>query len=114
MAFWNVVIDELEYQGKTRKWLAKEAKIDISTIGTGLKRQSMPQVDLAIRVANALKVPVEYLTTGKIPSLENPLKNEDLHLFHKYSKIINNLDSLSDREKTSVINLIDNLAEKTT
>ena len=36
MNFWKVVIDELEFQNKTRKWLAAEASFDVSTIGTGL------------------------------------------------------------------------------
>lgn len=112
MSFWNIVIDELEYQGKSRKWLASEAKIDVSTIGTGLKRQSMPQVDLALRVANALKVPVEYLVTGKIPSSQNNSNQEDLHKFHRYSNVINNLDSLPEKERIPIIHLIDELNKK--
>lgn len=113
MGFWNIVIDELEYQGKSRKWLAAEAKIDVSTIGTGLKRGSLPNVDLALRVAAALKVPVEYLATGKSPSSDsdskqNP-KTEDLHLFHKYANLITKLDSLPENERASVIHLVEEL-----
>ena len=70
MDFWAIVVDELEYQGKTRKWLASEVGIDVSTIGTGLKRKSIPQVDIALRIADALAVPVKYLVTGKNQSTE--------------------------------------------
>ena len=107
MSFWNVVVDELEYQGKPRKWLASEAQFDVSTIGTGLKRNSMPQVDLALRIAKALNVPVEYLVTGKNQSSEKISEPEDLHKFHKYAKIIENLDALPDRERIPIINMID-------
>ena len=103
------------YQGKTRKWLAAEAGFDVSTIGSALKRGSIPQVDLALRVASALNVPVEYLVTGKEPAQksENPdqheKKTEDLHKYHKYAKIIDNLDALPDRERIPIINMIDEM-----
>ncbi|MBQ9205555.1 MAG: helix-turn-helix domain-containing protein [Treponema sp.] len=81
MNFWEVVVDELAYQGRTRKWLAAEAKFDASTIGTGLRRNSMPQVDLALRIAAALDVPVEYLVTGKNPpSKKDPAPRRFAHL----------------------------------
>jgi len=81
--FWQVVLDELDYQGKTRKWLAAEANFDVSTIGSGLKRNGMPLVDLALRIAKALNVPIEYLVTGKNSSQTNETQTEDLHKYHK-------------------------------
>ena len=107
VSFWGIVIDELEYQGKSRKWLAGEVGIDISTIGMGLKRKSVPQVDLALRIASALNVPVEYLVTGRNPSSKNDSKLEDLHKYHKYAKTIENLDSLPDNERIPIINMIE-------
>ena len=109
--FWQVVLDELEYQGKTRKWLAAEADFDVSTIGSGLKRNGLPLVDLALRIANALKVPVEYLVTGKNQSPNNNSKPEDLHKYHKYAKTIENLDSLPEYERIPIINLIDEMSK---
>lgn len=106
MGFWTVVVDELAYQGKTRKWLAAEAQFDVSTIGTGLKRDSMPQVDLALRIAKALAVPVEYLVTGKSQPTETLPLPEDLHIYHKYAKTISNLEALPDRERIPIINMI--------
>ncbi len=104
--FWQVVLDELEYQGKTRKWLAAKAKFDVSTIGSGLKRNGMPLVDLALRIAVALKVPIEYLVTGEKITNKDETKMEDLRKYHKYAKVIENLDSLPDDKKTPIINMI--------
>ena len=110
--FWQVVLDELEYQGKTRKWLAAEADFDVSTIGSGLKRNGLPLVDLALRIANALNVPVEYLVTGKNQSTNNNSEPEDLHKYHKYAKTIENLDSLPEYERIPIINLIDEMSKR--
>lgn len=108
--FWQVVLDELEYQGKTRKWLAAEAKFDVSTIGSGLKRNGLPLVDLALRIASALEVPVEYLVTGKNPPFKKDPVTEDLHKYHKYAKTIENLDSLPDNERLPIIRMINEMS----
>ena len=112
-SFWEVVTDELEYQGKTRKWLASKVNIDVSTIAMGLKRKSVPQVDLALQIAGALNVPIEYLVTGKEASSKTAQKLEDLRKYHKYAKTIERLDSLPDFEKIPVINMIKEMQEKT-
>ena len=107
--FWQIVLDELEYQGKTRKWLAAEADFDVSTIGSGLKRNGLPLVDLALRIASALNVPVEYLVTGKTPSSKSKSQTEDLHKYHKYAKTIEALDSLPMNERIPIINMIEEM-----
>ena len=104
-----MVLDELGYQGKARKWLAAEAKFDVSTIGMGLRRNSMPQVDLALRIAAALDVPVEYLVTGKNPPSKAESEPEDLHTYHKYAKTIAYLDSLPDRERIPIMKMIEEM-----
>ena len=107
--FWQIVLDELEYQGKTRKWLAAKANFDVSTIGSGLKRNGLPSVDLALRIADALEVSVKYLVTGKNPSENGEGEKEDIHKYHKYAKTIENLDSLPDNERIPIINMIDSM-----
>lgn len=107
--FWQVVLDELEYQGKTRKWLAAEANFDVSTIGSGLKRNGLPLVDLALRIADALNVPVEYLVTGKNPNQPDESQKEDLHKYHKYAKTIESLDLLPENERIPIMNLIEQM-----
>ncbi|MBR5966049.1 MAG: helix-turn-helix transcriptional regulator [Treponema sp.] len=111
-SFWEVVADELEYQGMTRKWLASKVNIDVSTIAMGLKRKSIPQVDLALKIAEALKVPIEYLVTGKNSPTKSAQKLEDLRKYHKYAKTIESLDALPDFEKIPIINLIKEIEEK--
>lgn len=112
MSFWGIVLDELEYQGKTRKWLAGEAGFDVSTIGSGLKRESMPQVDLALRIAKALNVSVDYLVTGRNSPSKTEPEPEDLHTFHKYAKTIASLDALPDHVRLPVIRMIEELNER--
>lgn len=80
MGFWQNVIEELEYQGKSRKYLASEANFDVSTIGTGLKRNGMPQADIALRIAKTLGVSVEYLVAGTDSSVPKSIKPEVLSL----------------------------------
>lgn len=112
MNFWAIVVDELEYQGKTRKWLASEVGIDVSTIGTGLKRKSIPQVDIALRIADALAVPVRYLVTGKNQSTNQEYSiEEDLHIYHKYANTIKNLDKLPEKQRVPIINMIEEMKE---
>lgn len=112
MNFWKVVIDELEFQNKTRKWLAAEASFDVSTIGTGLKRNSIPQVDLALRIAKALNVPIEYLTTGKTTFPQTESIEIDVHKYHKYSRVIENLDNLPEKTKNAIITMIEEIAQQ--
>lgn len=111
-SFWEIVTDELEYQGMTRKWLASKVNIDVSTIAMGLKRKSVPQVDLALQIAAALNVPIEYLVTGKKPTSKTTQKLEDMRKYHKYAKTIESLDSLPDFEKIPIINMIKEMQEK--
>lgn len=111
MNFWKIVIDELEFQNKTRKWLAAEASFDVSTIGTGLKRKSVPQVDLALRISKALNVPIEYLVTGKTDSSNTSVIEVDIHKYHKYSQVIENLESLPEKERNAIIQMIKQIAQ---
>ena len=107
MNFWKVVIDELEFQNKTRKWLAAEASFDVSTIGTGLKRESIPQVDLALRIAKALNVPVEYLVTGNLKK-----KNSESSLPTDFQNYTEKMSKLTPSKRKIIFELIDSLIEE--
>lgn len=108
MNFWNRVIEELKYQGKTRKWLAAAAKLDASTIGTGVKRDSIPNADMAWRISKVLNVPIEYLLYGKTENL----KSENLLLFHKYEKIITSLEKMPNKLRTPIMDMIEKINSK--
>lgn len=112
MNFWKNVIDELDYQGKSRKWLALEARFDVSTIGTGLKRDGMPQADLAIRIAHVLNVSVEYLVNGTNTTSKkgNSQKEaEQIRLYKKYKELIDFAESLPPEKQELVRKTVNNL-----
>ena len=107
--FWTRVADELEYQGKPRKWLAAEVNIDVSTIGNGIKTGATPRADVAIKIANLLEIPVEHLVFGKMLS-----KSErDIQLYNKYEKFINNIESMSEEVQTSLFEMVQTMYQNT-
>ena len=70
-SFADRLKEEIEYQGLTRKELAYKADIKVRALDMYLGTQaSMPPADVAVRLAKALNVTVEYLVMG-----ENTEKN---------------------------------------
>ncbi len=58
--------DELDYQGVTVKELAARAGIVKGSLDNYLgARNSIPSADVAVKIAKALNVSVEYLVTGE-------------------------------------------------
>ncbi len=109
MSFWDNVIVELDYLGMTNKSLTEKCGFDASNIGRGIKLGSAPSVETAVRIAKELNVSVEYLVTGANPTLNTNKNDNSIHLLHKYSKTIKDLDSLPDQAKRPIISLIENL-----
>jgi len=62
-------------------------------------RASMPPADIAIKIANALGVTVEYLVTGK------ELKKQDKQLNHNIRSINQILTELSEKDIETVLGL---------
>jgi transcriptional regulator with XRE-family HTH domain len=77
MSFAENLRRELDYQGLIVKQLATKTEISINTLNHYLKgRQSIPPADVALRIAHALGVTVEYLVTGVAESnCDNALFN---------------------------------------
>ena len=65
MSFWRNVESELQYKNMTRKELAERAGFAVSGISLGLTHNSVPNADVAVRIAEVLGVSAEYLVTGK-------------------------------------------------
>lgn len=87
-SFADRLKEEIEYQGLTRKELAYKADIKVRALDMYLGTQaSMPPADVAVRLAKALNVTVEYLVTG-----EKGEKNEN---FRENSSLEKQLKSLS-------------------
>ena len=65
MGFRENLKSELQYSGLRVKELAAQTGIKKHTLDTYLSiRGRMPAADVAVRIANALGVTVEYLVTG--------------------------------------------------
>lgn len=58
--------EEIDYLGLTRKELSYKANVKIRALDMYIGSQgSMPPADVAVRLAKALNVTVEYLVTGE-------------------------------------------------
>ena len=109
MGFWNNVLKELDYLGMTNKALAEQAGFDASNIGRGIRLKSSPSVDTAVKIANILNVSVEYLVTGK-DSQDNEKKLGNTNRFQKYLPILIKLESIPEKSRASIIQLINDIS----
>ena len=86
---------ELDYQGLTVKELSGKTGIAKGTLDCYLGiRASMPPADIAVKIAKALEVTVEYLVTGKDPSIPNEISKATrsiLNLNQRDRKLIDSL-----------------------
>ena len=113
MGFWKNVERELLFQGLSRKDLSYRAGISYSSIGNGIERDSIPQADTAVKIANVLGKPLEFLlrehtkkTARKFFVSEIPNENS------LNEKILEALNELSPEVRASVCNLIFSLANR--
>ena len=108
--FWKRVDEELEYKGRTRISLAEECGFSVSYISKGIVRGSNPTLDLAIKIANALNVSLEYLATGSNDSLNKNKseESEQLRLYRKHSEIIKKCEQLSPEKEKLLATIADN------
>ena len=93
--------DELDYQGLTVKELSAKTRIPKRTLDCYLREQaSMPPVDAALRIAQALGVSVEYLITGK-DSRAKPLSpaNPTIRL------VLQILEELGEKERETLLGI---------
>ena len=63
--FWKNVDYVREYRDMSRKELAYKADFSLTSLSTGIKRNSIPSADVAFRIAKTLNVPIECLLTEK-------------------------------------------------
>ena len=91
---------ELDYLGLTVKELSEKTGIAKGTLDCYLGvRASMPPADIAIKIANALGVTVEYLVTGK------ESKKQDKLLNHNVRSVIQILTELGEKDIETVLGL---------
>jgi transcriptional regulator with XRE-family HTH domain len=76
--FWKMVKKEVERQNTSFEWLYQKTQIPKGTFSSWKNRNIIPRADEAFRIAEALKVSVEYLLTGTDPQKKpsNPIIHE--------------------------------------
>jgi transcriptional regulator with XRE-family HTH domain len=91
---------ELDYLDMTVKELSTKTGIAKGTLDCYLgARASIPPADIAVKIANALGVTVEYLITGQ----EN--KKQDYLLDHNIRSIIQILIELNEKDIETILGL---------
>lgn len=107
MGFKENLKSELAYKNILVKELALISGVNRRSIDNYLRENgSMPSADVAVRIAQALGVTVEYLINGKESHGRNPSS-----LFSDSRIILKNLESLNRRDQKIVYNLIKSLRE---
>ena len=103
MSFRENLKDELTYQDMTVKELANKTGISKHTIDHYLTTNgSQPQAELAVKIAKALNVSVEYLVLGKSES-ETSTENT------KRLTTIKKIERLSDADFNFSERIVNNL-----
>ena len=105
MNFWERVDSELKYLGKTRKELANAVGIDSANISFGIKRNSIPYADTAVKVARFLGVSLEYLLDMSEPANLNSTNPQ-------ISEIEKRLRRFSQNDINAILSIVNALNEK--
>ncbi len=100
---------ELDFQGLTVKELSAKTGIIKGTLDNYLStRASIPPADLAVKIAQALNVSVEYLITGK---KEKSKLSAVVQINPETQSVLNDLNSIPPNLQKTIKNLIHQTAE---
>ena len=100
---------ELNYQGITVKELSARTSIPIATIDCYLgARATIPSVDAAFRIAQALRVSVEYLVIGNKADIA-PVQKK---ISREARDIIRWVENLNIEQCRAILNIISTLINK--
>jgi len=105
MNFWEKVDNELKFLGKTRKELATAVGFNAANISFGIKRNSIPYADTALKVARFLGVSLDYL----LDMNEEPNQNtSNLQIL----EIENRLRRFSQNDLNAILTVVNAINEK--
>jgi len=79
LSFWKRV-RELLTNDLNQAWLCREIGVSSSSLSAWINRNRLPKADMAVKIANALGVSVEYLVTGKENDEDENEETEDIKL----------------------------------
>ena len=105
MNFWKNVDSELIYLGKTRKELASAVGFDATNISFGIKRNSVPAADTALKVARFLGVSLDYLLDMVEPERQNSSSPQ-------IQEIENKIRRFSQNDLNTILTVVNALNEK--
>ncbi|WP_294428640.1 helix-turn-helix domain-containing protein [uncultured Treponema sp.] len=105
MNFWKRVDSELKFLGKTRKELAVAVGFDAANISFGIKRNSIPYADTALKVARFLGISLDYL----LDMNEEPNQNASNQ---QISEIENKLRRFSQNDLNAILTVVNAINEK--
>lgn len=107
MNFWKKVDTELEYVGKSRKELASEIGFDVTNISFGIKRNSIPSADTALKISRFLGVSLDYLL-----DMEKQDSSETTSYNSEIEKISHTIKKFSSEDLNAVSVIVNALNEK--
>ena len=102
--------EELDYQDMKVKELAVATGIPKPTLDCYLSARQVipPPADIAVKIAQALNVSVEYLVTGKDEKSKSPAF---IQINPETKSILTDLDSIPQNIQKTIKNLIHQIAE---
>jgi transcriptional regulator with XRE-family HTH domain len=101
MGFKENLKSELAYQGMLVKELAALSGISRHTLDNYLNiREYMPSADVAVKIATALGVSVEYLVTGQENTQETVSSSPEIRV------LIQNFKQLSENDRKMIIAIV--------
>ena len=105
MGFKENLRDEIEYQGLMLKDIAEKAGLPQNSMSNYLReKSSIPSADIAVKIARALNVSVEYLVLGKenkIGQITQPNYDSQIR------KIADRIQNMTNKEKFLVESVVD-------
>ena len=111
MGFWHNVENECEYRGISRKELAFAADFSVHTISNGIKRNSIPSVDIALRISHILNIDLEDLIDENFSAQKSNLSEQKTQdpIIQKYIPLIQKIENLPTESREAVYTIINNL-----
>ena len=104
MGFKENLKEELLYTGISVKELSSRTHISQGSLSNYLKENSsIPSADIAVKIANALNVSVEYLVTGTETQIRQKIFSPEI------KNIAEKIEILSERDKSLIKILIENM-----
>ena len=102
--------NELDFQGLTVKELSAKTGIVKGTLDNYLGvRASIPPADIAVKIAEALNVSVEFLVTGK--ERKENINQLAVFITPEEKKVLTDLNSIPQKIQKTIKNLLHQTAE---